>query len=548
LLGLAKTRLGGLGVRSPFTIPSGVVTTLPPVIARIAKEIPEIGFLTTKTISLAPREGYREPVLYEYHPGCFVNAVGLANPGAEAFRNEMGRYLPLHDGKPLVVSIMGADPEEFLACARALAPIASAFELNFSCPHVKGAGQAMGADPESVRGTLRLLKSEISQPLIPKLSPNLGDVAEMAALCEQAGADALCMINTVGPGMGVDSDGNPVLSNVVGGLSGAGVLPLGLKAVREAATRVSIPIIACGGIGGAGDVRAYRQAGASLFGIGTALAGLTTPEIVEYFKGLALRLDEDAPSEKPRGASPVCRTAYARSFVVENRRVGPGLFWLELEKGPQADPGQFFFLRLPNVGEKPFSPERDNPPAYLVRRVGPFTEALAGLKPGDAVYMRGPYGRGFPPIEPGRPLVALGGGAGSAPVMMAASRRRAHLARAFFGFSGEVADALRREIGDAAPGAHIVVDSEGNPGEVVRVLTEDIRRSPKLYAECTVFMCGPAAMMNAALDVLRQTTPLERVFTAREDIMRCGIGLCGSCGFAAGMRSCVDGPVISGDL
>jgi len=136
-----------LRITSPFTIPSGAVTTAPSVIARFALEIPALGFLTTKTISLEPREGYREPVVHEYYPGCFINAVGLTNPGAQKFLEAMQPHLPLHDHKPLIVSIMGQDPQEFLACALILDPIADALELNLSCPHVKGAGQAIGSTP-----------------------------------------------------------------------------------------------------------------------------------------------------------------------------------------------------------------------------------------------------------------------------------------------------------------------------------------------------------------------------------------------------------------
>ena len=168
---LKGSKLEHLGIRTPFTIPSGIVTTVPSVIARVARDVPGIGFLTTKTLSLAPRTGYREPIVHEYYPGCFVNAVGLANPGAESFLQAMRPLLPLHDRKPLLVSIMGSDPEEFLKCALVLEPIADAFELNLSCPHVKGAGQSVGSDPEAVRRVIRLLKDRIRQPIIPKLSP-----------------------------------------------------------------------------------------------------------------------------------------------------------------------------------------------------------------------------------------------------------------------------------------------------------------------------------------------------------------------------------------
>ncbi len=281
---LQNSNLAPLGIKSPFTIPSGIVTTLPSVIARIARDVPQIGFLTTKTLSVEPRAGYREPIIHEYYPGCFVNAVGLANPGAERFLEAMKPLLPLHDRKPLFVSIMGLNAQDFLDCARILEPIADAFELNLSCPHVKDAGQCIGSDPDSVNSIIRLLKKHLDKPIVPKLSPNLGDIAGMAQLCEAAGADALSLINTVGPGIALDSQGRPILSNVMGGLSGAGILPVGLKAVREAASAVKIPIIASGGIDSAQDVRAYHSVRSRSFCSGVGSGGNDHAENNRFFQ------------------------------------------------------------------------------------------------------------------------------------------------------------------------------------------------------------------------------------------------------------------------
>ncbi len=534
-----------LGIKSPFTIPSGIVTTVPSVIARIAREVLEIGFLTTKTLSVAPREGYREPVLHEYYPGCFINAVGLANPGAARFVEAMKPFLPLWDNKPLVVSIMGSDPEEFLECAMILDPIADAFELNLSCPHVKGAGQSVGSDSVAVRAVIKLFKTRLKKPVIPKLSPNLGDISGMARLCEEAGADGLALINTVGPGTATDAEGFPVLSNVAGGLSGAGILPVGLKAVREAASAVKLPIIASGGIGSAADVRSYRVAGASLFAVGSALAGMTTPQVADFFRTVARSGTAGPDEETPVPC--VCstaRTAYSRTFVVENRPIGPDLFSLRLDRGPACDPGRFFFLRLPGVGEKPFSPVADEKPHYLVRSVGPFTRALADLKPGDSIYVRGPYGNGFPEPKNGTPLVLVGGGTGIAPLILAATRWPNAVSGAFFGFSAGISDSFRADVVSMIPEAQIVVDSPGRVGDVVRVLASDLTDRPMVYKDASLFVCGPGPMMKAVAESLDGKVPRYRIFVAREDIMRCGIGLCGSCGTETGLRSCTDGPVI----
>ncbi len=542
---LSNTSLAGLAVKSPFTIPSGILTTIPSVIARIARDIPAIGFLTTKTLSAEPRSGYREPVLHEYYPGCFVNAVGLANPGAKDFLRAMQPLLPLHDNKPLIVSIMGKDAEEFLECALILNTIADAFELNLSCPHVKGAGQNVGSDPDAVRTIIRLLKQHFRKPIIPKLSPNLGDIPEMACLCEAEGADALCLINTVGPGIATDAEGNPVLTNVTGGVSGAGILPIGLKSVMEAASSVNIPIIAAGGITSAEDVRAYRKAGASFFSVGSALAGLPTAQVADYFQCLV-----DSLTGKSAPVSSVCRptgnarTTYFKTRVVENTSFGPGLFRLRFEEGPPCAPGRFFFLRLPGVGEKPFSPALDKEPIYLVRSVGPFTRALEQLEPGDPIFMRGPYGKGFSTPQPGSPVVLIGGGTGAAPIMLAAAYWRGSVSKAFFGFSDKVSDSFQDEILAKIPSACIAIDPPGHIGEIVKLLAHDTAMEPDLYEECQIFICGPEPMVDAALAVLRQKTPQERILVAREDIMRCGIGLCGSCGTKSGLRSCIDGPVM----
>ncbi len=545
---LQNSNLAAFGIKWPFTIPSGIVTTLPSVIARIARDVPQIGFLTTKTISVHPRAGYREPVIHEYYPGCFVNAVGLANPGAKTFLEAMKPLLPLYDRKPLFVSIMGQNAGEFLDCARILEPIADAFELNLSCPHVKGAGQCVGSDPDSVSSIIRLLKENISKPMIPKLSPNLGDIAGMSQLCEAAGADALSLINTVGPGIALDVQGQPILSNVMGGLSGAGILPVGLKAVREAASAVKIPIIASGGIDSARDIRAYHSAGAALFAVGSALAGMTTSRIAAFFKALADELEPGSGNQSvTRESIAQPRTHYFRAAVVENRTVGAGIFMLRLKEGPVCRPGRFFFLRLPGVGEKPFSPMQDLEPIYLVRNVGPFTAALERLKPGDAIDMRGPYGKGFPDPEPGRPLVLVGGGTGAAPVILAGTYFRQSVSKAFFGFAGEVTETFRDEIPTRVPGSCMVIDLPGTVGEVVRALQADTLANPVLYQDCAAFVCGPRPMMNAVVDVLRPYSPKGGIHLAREDVMRCGIGICGSCGTETGLRSCVDGPVMSDD-
>jgi len=183
-----------------------------------------------------------------------------------------------------------------------------------------------------------------------------------------------------------------------------------------------------------------------------------------------------------------------------------------------------------------------------VRTVGPFTRALGNLKPGDSLYVRGPYGRGFPDPEPGRPLVLVAGGTGAAPILMAAAKWKENVAAGFFGFSAEIAAPFRDQLAKSVPGCRLVIDPPERTGEVVRALMEHAQKEPSVYRKCVAFLCGPEPMMRAAVAVLEDPAsggvPRDRIFTAREDIIRCGIGICGSCGTPSGLRSCVDGPVM----
>jgi dihydroorotate dehydrogenase (NAD+) catalytic subunit len=555
MCGISDSPLGGLGIRAPFTIPSGVVTTAPSVLARMARIIPQLGFLTTKTLSLDPREGYREPIIYEYSPRCYANAVGLANPGARAFLEAMAPHLPLHDNKPLVVSIMGGDPEEFLECARVLDPIADAFELNLSCPHVKGAGQSVGADTEMVVKIVRLLRRELNKPIIPKLSANLPDVAGTAHLCEEAGAAAFSLINTVGPGTPVDCDGNPVLSNEVGGLSGAGILPIGIRTVREAASVVMRPIIASGGIGCINDVIGYYAAGARLFGIGSVLGGCDEDQVRLFFS----RLQEDLFRDRGVDSFVYYRdqtdTGYRKTEVTEVIHHSHDLCELRLKTSAWCGSGQFFFVRLPGVGEKPFMPSSLSPLGFLIRRVGPFTAALSTLAAGDSVFVRGGYGKGTPyqfeeeeeddgSFEEESPAIVVAGGTGIACFLARARSRGPGKMLCFFGFSQEPGRALREQILEAIPNARIIVDPPGSPGAVVRAFIDYCRAHEPLDPKTIVTASGPRPMNEAVVAAAEKFFPRKAIYVNREDVMKCGIGLCGSCGTPGGRRSCVDGPIM----
>ena len=140
-----RYQLGKKKVAGRFVVPSGIRCTHASTITRCLQEIPSIGVITTKSISLCPRAGYREPILAQYADGCYINAVGLANPGAIAFRSELDA-IDIPPDKFLLVSIFGASVADFIDAARILEPVADGFELNMSCPHAEGFGSEIGGD------------------------------------------------------------------------------------------------------------------------------------------------------------------------------------------------------------------------------------------------------------------------------------------------------------------------------------------------------------------------------------------------------------------
>jgi dihydroorotate dehydrogenase (NAD+) catalytic subunit len=200
-----------------------------------------------------------------------LNSIGLANVGAKKFLAEKLPELRSHH-PVVIVNIAGNTMEEYVELAGMLKgqPGISGIELNISCPNVKQGGVAFGSDPVQAAKLTALVKKAADKPLIVKLSPNVADIAVIARAVEQAGANALSLINTL-YGMAVDIEKQrPVLGNVTGGLSGPAVKPVALYNVFKAARAVKIPVIGLGGIMSAEDAVEFMLAGATAVQIGTA--------------------------------------------------------------------------------------------------------------------------------------------------------------------------------------------------------------------------------------------------------------------------------------
>ncbi|MBG58184.1 MAG: dihydroorotate dehydrogenase [Porticoccus sp.] len=529
-------------ITAPYTIPSGIVTTATSIIQRIFDTMPEVGVITTKSVGLTPRSGYREPVISQYAPGCFVNAVGLTNPGAEQLAAQLAT-LRVPEDRFLLTSIFGGSVEEFVEVAKIVAPVSDGLELNLSCPHAKGYGMAMGQDPELVRQITAAVKAAVNIPVIPKLTPNTPNIAEIARAAVAGGADALCAINTVGPGY-TSSHGHPVLSHGSGGMSGKGVLPIGLKCVREMAEAVDCPIIGCGGVSSADDVRAFRDAGADIVGVGSALIGLTTDEMGEYFRTL-----ERDMAQGSNAAEQMIRYDVDMQFrpviLVSNERVTDDICILTFDRKVDVQAGEFVFLWIPGVGEKPFSALTDDPFSLAVIDVGLFTHELMSLQPGTEAYVRGPHGMAVAPPA-GAKIITVSGGTGLAAVYQ--------LARDFP--NSEILTGARTaerlyfldECRKIAP-VHVSTDdgSEGFHGFVTELLREYLQQlAPSERKNLIFYNCGPSPMVRAAVAVEREFCGDDQIFSAIDYLTKCGVGLCGACAAPDGRRICVDGPFMDG--
>ncbi|HZK78418.1 MAG TPA: dihydroorotate dehydrogenase, partial [Gemmatimonadaceae bacterium] len=244
-----------------------------------------VGGIVTKAVSPEPRKGAPAPRVAEFDGG-MINAVGLANPGLDAVQSDDLPWLARHLRKArVIVNVVGSSVEDFETVTRTLADVdvVDAFELNVSCPNVRAGGTEFGAD----RNTLSLLVSKCravtKRPLFVKLSPMLPDIADTAKVAVDAGADGLTLVNTI-PGLAIDVETRrPALGFGSGGISGVGLLPVGVLAVWKVSRAVKVPLIGVGGISRGTDVVQYLLAGASLVGLGTA--ALRDPKAPERIIG-----------------------------------------------------------------------------------------------------------------------------------------------------------------------------------------------------------------------------------------------------------------------
>ena len=287
-----SVRLGPLRLANPVLVASGTFGYASELAGLV--DLPRLGGIVTKTVTLKPRPGNPPPRIVET-PAGMLNAIGLQNVGLERFMADKLPYLAALD--PVVlVSIMGYTTAEFVALAERLdgAGGVDGLELNLSCPNVAygaGAGARLFAhDAELTAEVVRAVRAVTTLPIVAKLGPDVADVAAIGRAAEAAGADALTVMNTI-PGMVIDLERRrPALANVTGGLSGPAVRPIAVRLTYQLAGAVGIPVVGAGGIMDHRDALQFLLAGACAVQVGTAT--FTNPRAaLEVLDGLTSHLD-----------------------------------------------------------------------------------------------------------------------------------------------------------------------------------------------------------------------------------------------------------------
>ena len=267
---LLAVDVAGIRFQNPVLLASGTAAYGREVAGVI--DLEALGGIVTKAVSSHPRNG-APPLRVVDVAGGMLNAIGLANPGVTAVREHDLPWLAANLSRARVlVNVVGDTVEDYGAVVAQLADAAGvdAFELNVSCPNVKAGGLEFGADPVALREVVRTARQATVRPLFVKLSPALADIAAAAKIAVDAGADAITLVNTI-PALAIDVERRrPALGFGTGGLSGAALLPIGVRATWMVRRAVEVPIVGVGGIARGTDVVQYLLAGASLVAIGTA--------------------------------------------------------------------------------------------------------------------------------------------------------------------------------------------------------------------------------------------------------------------------------------
>ncbi len=285
--------LGGLSMKNPVTVASGTFAAGREYNDFVPVET--LGAVTTKGVSLNGWEGNDSPRIAET-PSGMLNSIGLQNPGVAVLREKDLSWLEGKDTS-VIVNVSGHSFDEYVQVVEALEDCnrVDAYEINISCPNVDAGGMTLGTHVPSVQKVVSMCRDATSKPMIVKLSPNVTDVVEIAKAAQDAGADAISLINTL-LGMAVDARSRkPALARVVGGLSGPAVKPVALRMVWQVSQAVDVPVLGMGGIMDGTDAIEFMLCGATAVAVGTAnfMDPTATARVVEGIRAYCIEQGVD---------------------------------------------------------------------------------------------------------------------------------------------------------------------------------------------------------------------------------------------------------------
>ncbi len=260
--------LGGIRMKNPVMTASGTFGYGPEYADLV--NLDTLGAIVVKGICLEPKTGNEPPRTAEVASG-MLNAIGLPGPGVDGFVREYMPFLRRHD-VPVIVNIWGRTLEEYAEVAARFSDVEgiAGLEINVSCPNIKEGSQVFGTHLDLFRKVLDAVRAATPLPLIPKLAPDVSNIADFARAAEESGANAVSLINSF-PAMAIDiKTRKPRLANITGGLSGPAIRPIAVRLVWLAARAVSIPVVGIGGISSPEDALEFLIAGASAVAVGTA--------------------------------------------------------------------------------------------------------------------------------------------------------------------------------------------------------------------------------------------------------------------------------------
>lgn len=522
---------------------SGVASTKPRLITYFDEKVQAISIITTKSFQVEVNPGNREPVICETSVGNFGNSVGLRNPGMEQALYELRRLRKEHSfSSYLNVSLSANSVEDFITLVKAFDEVADLVELNFSCPHASvGYGASIGCDQNIAAEYVRLIKEatkECKAPLFVKLTPNVDDIGLIAKAVVDSGADGLVAINTVGPIVHKDpGSGLPILQNKLGGKGGSSghhVYERALSAIREIrqACGDDVPLIGMGGVSSGSEAAALIASGADAVGIGSALGTVDQKAWPEYLAAVKQEaeaiLSGDNPTEE-QSTSYIIKDrqmAYEKHHVVKSEQYGKDTRVITLDGTLDCKAGQFAFLWIPTIGEKPFSVAHNDPLTFIVKNRGPFSAELCALKAGDDVYVRGLYGAQLN-NELTKKALLLGGGTGVAVLPSLADQLQGQGTEMsiLVGTSESVEGKALLEEDLSSYGSFTCIADDGRPGRVL-----DLLDSIPLDEEQACYLVGPEVFMAIACrKLLARGIKEHNLYLSMERTTLCGIGMCGEC-------------------